>query len=166
MAGILNGFDVRTPLQVGSEDALGDAPEIHFFLQKIQCEGFFVYLIWKTVRKILRIKFPENGAGGEGGWGRGDGGVLLPAWRFYLPPLPTREMYVYPTRKNFARNTRVLIGTNFRVELGTHNLFADNYMTDVHVVLAEHLLLKSTQFQLDWSKHGLVHVQPYRFPHS
>ena len=50
-----------------------------FFLWKIQSEGFLVYFVWKIVKEILRIKFPENGAGRGGGWGRGDGVVLLPA---------------------------------------------------------------------------------------
>ena len=90
MAGILNGFDVRTALQVVSEDALGDAPEIHFFLWKIQCEGFLVYFIRKIVREILRIKFRENGAGRGGRWGSSTSSVEV------LPPTiaNTREVCV------------------------------------------------------------------------
>ena len=45
MAGILNGFDVRTPLQVVSEDALGDAPEIHFSLGKFNAKDFLCILL-------------------------------------------------------------------------------------------------------------------------
>ena len=47
---------------------------------------------------------------------------------------------------------------NFRVALGTHSLFADDCMTVVYVVLAEHPHLKRTYSQLGASMDSLMFI--------